>query len=241
MMTTSSWSVPWSSGLSRENTADDERHVLHPKHLTDRTFVAINLRCRSPPNDADFVRAAHVLRGKGRAVGQRPLAQVEVIRRFEDPGKPVLIARCDLSGRQRFFAGPVPPGTSRRIASASSIFSVPAPPHPVRIPLAGAAGENQNQVLAEPRDLRFDLRLRAVADADHRDDRATPMMIPSAVSADRNLFRRNARTAILKVEVSLIAKPLRSHRFSVSSSIAPIPARRLADHDRRIATTIHRA
>ena len=30
----------------------------------------------------------------------------------------------------------VTPDTSRRIASASSIFKVPAPPHPVRMPLA---------------------------------------------------------------------------------------------------------
>src|SRR5947207_8311036 len=30
---------------------------------------------------------------------------------------------------------PITPGTSRRIASASSIFKVPAPPQPVRMPL----------------------------------------------------------------------------------------------------------
>ena len=59
------------------------------------------------------------------------------------------------------------------MASASSIFSVPAPPQPVRMPLDGdAAGKNQNHIFAEAGDLRFDLRLGAVADADHGDDRA---------------------------------------------------------------------
>jgi hypothetical protein len=58
----------------------------------------------------------------------------------------------------------------------------------------------------------------------------TPMMIPSAVRTERILFRRNARNAILKVELSLIAKPLRFaplHRSRRSS--APIPAPRLVD------------
>ena len=47
---------------------------------------------------------------------------------------------------------------------------MPAPPQPVRIPLeVDAAGEDQDHVLAQAGDLRFDLRLRAVANADHGD------------------------------------------------------------------------
>jgi hypothetical protein len=33
----------------------------------------------------------------------------------------------------------------------------------------------------------------------------TPMMIPSAVKAERNLFRRRARSAILKVDPTLMS------------------------------------
>src|SRR5213076_3235433 len=62
---------------------------------------------------------------------------------------------------------PITPGTSRRIASASSIFKVPAPPQPVRMPLEVVLPEKIRITF-----LRFHLRLRAVANPDHCNDRA---------------------------------------------------------------------
>ncbi len=93
------------------------------------------------------------------------------------------------------------PGTSRRIASASSIFKVPAPPQPVRIPL--------EVVLPEKIRITFCPRLAIWASTcafaplpmpTIAMTAATPMMMPSAVSTERILFRRRARNAMLRVD-----------------------------------------
>ena len=119
-----------------EHADDDEGHVLDPQDLTDGIVVAEDLRGGGLADNADFIGAAHVLRGKWRALRQRPLTNIEIIRRFaHHPGKPVLVAGRDLRGGRNFFADRGNAGTSRRIASASSIFNVPAPPQPVRMPL----------------------------------------------------------------------------------------------------------
>src|SRR6266436_8085654 len=95
---------------------------------------------------------------------------------------------------------PITPGTSRRIASASSIFNVPAPPQPVRIPL--------EVVLPEKTKITFCPRLAICASTcafaplpipTMAMTAPTPMMIPRAVSTERILFRRNARYATLNV------------------------------------------
>ena len=50
---------------------------------------------------------------------------------------------------------------------------MPAPPQSGANSARGdAAGKNLENILPEARDLRLDLRLRSVADADHGDDRA---------------------------------------------------------------------
>src|SRR5436309_370030 len=98
------------------------------------------------------------------------------------------------------------PGTSRRIASASSIFNVPAPPQPVRMPL--------DVVLPEKIKITFCPRLAICASTcafaplptpTMAITAPTPMMIPSAVSTERILFRRNARSAIVNVAMGLTA------------------------------------
>src|SRR5262249_48064502 len=103
-----------------------------------------------------------------------PLADFEIVRRLaEDARGPVFIARRDLAAAADFGAherhagdfaldrfGVVDaqrPGKSRAAADASA---------------REAAGPDENHVLSETRDLRLDLRLGAVADADHRDDGA---------------------------------------------------------------------
>jgi len=104
------------------------------------------------------------------------LSNVEVIGRFaENPSEPVLI-------------------------SASSIFNVPAPPQPVRMPL--------DVVLPEKMRITFCPRLAICASTcalaplpmpTIAITAATPIMIPSAVSTERILFRRSARYATLNV------------------------------------------
>jgi hypothetical protein len=64
----------------REHAKNRERHVLNPQNLADRIFVAVNLRRCRAANHANLVRAAHILRRKRHAVGQRPLTNIEVIR-----------------------------------------------------------------------------------------------------------------------------------------------------------------
>ena len=108
------------------------------------------------------------------------------------------------------------PGTSRRIASASSIFNVPALPQPVRTPLA--------VMLPEKIRITFSPRLAICASTcafaplpmpTIAMTAPTPMMMPSTVRTERSLFRRRARKAILKVESSLHGH-LRGRRSSSS-------------------------
>ena len=153
---------------------DGERHVFDAQDLADGIFVAENLRGGGLADDADLVGAPHVLRGEGCAVRERPLAEVEIIRRFAvDAGEPVLIARRDLRGRDDFLAH----ARDRRDLAADGFRVLDfqrarAAPAGANAARGRAAGENQDDVLAEARDLRLHLRLRAIADADHRDDRA---------------------------------------------------------------------
>ena len=51
-----------------------------PQNLADRIFVAVNLVRGGLADHANLVRAAHVLVGERRAFGQRPLADVEIVR-----------------------------------------------------------------------------------------------------------------------------------------------------------------
>src|SRR5207247_551380 len=100
---------------------------------------------------------------------------------------------------------PATPGHSRRIAAASSIFKVPAPPQPVRMPL--------EVVLPEKIRMTFCPRLAICASTcalaplpipTIAITAPTPMIIPSAVSTERILFRRSARKATLNVGPTLI-------------------------------------
>src|SRR4051812_24483872 len=100
------------------------------------------------------------------------------------------------------------------MACASSILRVPAPPQPVRMPLA--------VVLPEKIRMTFSPRLAICASTcafaplpmlTMAITAPTPMMIPSAVSADRSLLRRNARPAILNVDASLIRQASGNHRL----------------------------
>src|SRR6266700_3171229 len=99
---------------------------------------------------------------------------------------------------------PTTPGTSRRIASASSTFKVPALPQPVRMPL--------EVVLPEKMRITFCPRLAICASTcDFAPlpiptiaiTAPTPMIMPSAVSTERILFRRKARNATLNVDPTL--------------------------------------
>ena len=76
-----------------------------------------------------------------------------------------------------------------------------------------AAGKNEDDILAEARDLRFHLRLRAVADSDHRDDRADTDDDAERGQTERILFRRRARKATLNVDPLLIRSPVRCRRL----------------------------
>src|SRR4051794_26456339 len=129
------------------------------------------------------------------------------------------------------------PGTSRRIASASSTFKVPAPPHPVRIPLA--------VVLPEKTRITFWPRLAICACTcafaplpipTIAITAPTPIIIPSAVRAERSLFRRSARNAIRNVDPKRI---LALHRYQIIdcrkpaqffSSNEPVGDRTIATH-----------
>ena len=102
------------------------------------------------------------------------MPHIEIIRRFaENAGEPILIAGRDLCGRDNFFADG---GDAGHFApDRFGIFDFQrarAAPARANAARGRAAGKNQDHIFAETRDLRFDLRLRAVADADHRDDRA---------------------------------------------------------------------
>ncbi len=144
------------------------------KSLANGTFAAKNLGCRSRANDANLIRATHILRGKDRAVGQGPLPNVEIIGRFaHDAGKPILIACRHLGCRWNLFANR---DHARHFApDRFSIFNLERagiPPPGTNTARSCAAGKNQDHVLTQSGDLRFHLRLGSVADSDHRDDRA---------------------------------------------------------------------
>ena len=188
-----------------QHASNEKGHTLDPQNLPEGILRAKNLVRRRLTDDANLVRASHILFAENRAVAQRPFPDVEIFRRFAiNAGEPVLISSRDLAGRAISSLTAITPGTSRRIASASSSFKVPALPQPVRTPLArDVAGENQNHVLAQAGDLRFDLRFRAVADADHGNHRADANDDAERVSTERILFRRKARKAILRVRVGL--------------------------------------
>ena len=80
-----------------EHAGDRKGHILDPQNLADRIFVAVNLRRCRAANDANLIRAAHVLSRKRRAVCQRPLANIEIICRLaEDSGEPILISSSHL-------------------------------------------------------------------------------------------------------------------------------------------------
>ena len=66
--------------LGRQNTGDCERHLFDSQDLADRIFVSINLRGGGATDHTNLVRAANVLRCKRRAISQRPLPDVKIIR-----------------------------------------------------------------------------------------------------------------------------------------------------------------
>ena len=57
------------------------------------------------------------------------------------------------------------------------------------------SGHDGDDVHAGGHHLLFDRRARAIADGHHRDDGATPMVMPTSVSADRSGFRRSVFVA----------------------------------------------
>src|SRR4029450_11867739 len=87
-----------------QHTGDRERDLLNPQNLANRVLVAVDLRRSRATNDTDFVRAAHVLRRKWRAVRQGPLANIKIICRFTvDTGKPILVPGGHLRGGNNFL------------------------------------------------------------------------------------------------------------------------------------------
>jgi hypothetical protein len=56
-----------------------------------------------------------------------------------------------------------------RVFNFESARAAPTSANPAR---SGTAGKNEDHILFEARDLRLDLRFRAVADSNHRDNRA---------------------------------------------------------------------
>ena len=160
--------------LGREDTEDREWHVFNSQNLANGIFVTVDL-CRSRAADhANFVRAAHVLWRKWRAVCQRPLPNIKIICRLAvNAGKPVLVSCSHLRGRNNFRthsddAGHFAPNRFG-VFNFESTRAAPASANPAR---GGAAGKNEDHILSEAGDLRLDLRFRAVADSNHRDDRA---------------------------------------------------------------------
>ena len=85
--------------LGCQDTGDRERDLFNSQNLADRIFVSVNLRRGRAPNDAHFARAAHVLRSKRRAIRQRPLANIEIVRRLPvNACKPILVSSGYLRG-----------------------------------------------------------------------------------------------------------------------------------------------
>jgi len=141
----------------RQNPRDRERHILDTQNLTDRIVVSVNLRRSRVTNDTNFVCAAHVLWGERRAIGERPLPEIEIIGRFAvNSREPILISRRHLCGRGNFFAHRGNPRhlTPNRLGIFDFQRSGAAPPGPDPA-RSCAAGKNQDHILPETRDLRF--------------------------------------------------------------------------------------
>src|SRR5437868_1675498 len=82
-----------------------ETLAIAPSNPVITFVVAVDLRRDRTTDDANFVRAPHVLRRERHPVRQRPLANVEVILRFSvDAGEPVLISSRDLRIGPNFLA-----------------------------------------------------------------------------------------------------------------------------------------
>ena len=102
------------------------------------------------------------------------MPDVEVFRRFaENTREPVLISRRHLRSRGNFFAYR---GDARDFAAdCLGVFDLQragATEPGANTARGDAAGKDLENVLTKARDLRLDLRFRAVADADHGDDGA---------------------------------------------------------------------
>lgn len=157
-----------------EDADDLERDVADADGLADRVDSGEELFGDGFTDDGDLADAADVLFGEDGAVGDGPAADVGIIGRgAEDLGVPVeavaedLAAVADLGGDAEDvgdFGG-----------DGGGVFgSERGRAAPTAASAAGGevAGENAHDVLAEGGDLGFDLGFGAVADADHRDDRA---------------------------------------------------------------------
>ena len=59
----------------REHAGDQKGHTFDSQNLSDRIFGPENLARGRLPDDADLVRAPHILRRKAGAVTQRPLRE----------------------------------------------------------------------------------------------------------------------------------------------------------------------
>ena len=160
--------------LRREHAGNRERHIFDAQNLADWIFVAVNLRRGRAANDANLIRAAHVLSRKRRAVCQRPLSNIEIICRFTvNARKPILVSGSNLRRGNNFFA--YTDYTWHFAPNCFGVFNLQgAGAAPAGANAAGrsAAGKDQDHVFAKTGYLSFHLRLRAVADSDHGDDRA---------------------------------------------------------------------
>src|SRR5439155_19461987 len=160
--------------LRRQDTGDCERHLFDSQDLADRIFVSINLRGGGATDHPNLVRPANVLRCKRRAISQRPLPDVKIIRGLPvNAGKPILISGGYLRGGNNFLAYSndarhFPPNRLR----VFDFQRAGAPPPGANAAGSGAAGEDEDHILSETGDLRFYLRLRSVADPNHRNHRA---------------------------------------------------------------------
>ncbi len=103
------------------------------------------------------------------------------------------------------------------ISSASAGVRVGTLPAPKLTPPLAAAPGRTNRLLAPMLAIVFcDGALRALADFRHGDHRATPMITPKAVRAERILFRRKAPKAVRKVGGNSEGRPLLCGSFSLS-------------------------
>ena len=162
----------WAQAFGCQHTGNRERHIFDAQNLADGTFVSVNLRRGGAANNAHFVRAPHVLRREWRAVRQWPLSNIKVIRRLpENPGEPVLISGGHLRSRDNFFA--YADHTGHFAPDRLGIFDLQragAAPAGPNTTCSRAPGKNQNHIFSEAGDLCFHLRLRAIANPDHRND-----------------------------------------------------------------------